>query len=101
MAFMGIMAKYFLAGFIGFLIGVVLSCFLLAKKNLDKAHAIEDSIEASFKSAKKNYKSMTGKMKEHILKIRSRLRNWKNFRNSTAKNKQKRPLNQSAVFCFD
>ena len=63
MAFMGIMAKYFLAGFIGFLIGVVLSCFLLAKKNLDKAHAIEDNIEASFKSAKKNYKSMTGKNK--------------------------------------
>lgn len=61
MAFIGIMAKYFLAGFIGFLIGVILSCFLLAKKNLDKAHAIEDSIEASFKSAKKNYKSMTGK----------------------------------------
>ncbi|MDE6833354.1 MAG: hypothetical protein K2J39_03765 [Ruminococcus sp.] len=61
MAFMGIIGKYFLAGFIGFLIGVVLSCFLLAKKNLDKAHAIEDNIEASFKSAKKNYKSMTRK----------------------------------------
>lgn len=61
MAFIGIIGKYFLAGFIGFLIGVVLSCFLLAKKNLDKAHAIEDNIEASFKSAKKNYKSMTGK----------------------------------------
>ena len=61
MAFIGIIGKYFLAGFIGFLIGVVLSCILLAKKNLDKAHAIEDNIEASFKSAKKNYKSMTGK----------------------------------------
>ena len=61
MAFMGIIGKYFLAGFIGFLIGVVLSCFLLAKKNLDKAHAIEDNIEASLKSAKKNYKSITGK----------------------------------------
>ncbi|MDE6671512.1 MAG: hypothetical protein K2K16_04890 [Ruminococcus sp.] len=61
MAFIGIIGKYFLAGFIGFLIGVVLSCFLLAKKNLDKAHAIEDNIEASLKSARKNYKSMTGK----------------------------------------
>jgi len=63
MAFIGIIAKYFLAGFIGFLIGVILSCFLLAKKNLDKAHAIEDNIENSFKTAKKNYKSMTGKEK--------------------------------------
>ncbi len=61
MAFIGIIAKYFLAGFIGFLIGVILSCFLLAKRNLDKAHAIEDNFENSFKAAKKNYKSMTGK----------------------------------------
>ncbi len=61
MAFIGIIAKYFLAGFIGFLIGVILSCFLLAKRNLDKAHAIEDNFENSFKTAKKNYKSMTGK----------------------------------------
>lgn len=59
--FLNSIALYFLAGFVGFLIGVVISCFLLAKKNLDKAHAIEDNIEASFKSARKNYKSMTGR----------------------------------------
>lgn len=60
MAFMGIIAKYFLAGFIGFLIGVILSCFLLAKKNLDKAHAIEDNIETNIRMARKNYSNMTG-----------------------------------------
>lgn len=63
MALIGVISKYFLAGAVGFLIGVVLSCFLLAKRNLDKAHAIEDNFENSLKTAKKNYRTMTGKDK--------------------------------------
>lgn len=63
MALIGVISKYFIAGFVGFLIGVVLSCFLLAKRNLDKAHAIEDNFENSLKTAKKNYRTMTGKNK--------------------------------------
>lgn len=63
MALIGVISKYFLAGVVGFLIGVVLSCFLLAKRNLDKAHDIEDNFENSLKTAKKNYRTMTGKDK--------------------------------------
>ena len=56
------MLGYFFAGFVGFLIGVILSCILLAQKNLEKYKQIEtqvsDNVQGSLESAKAMYKGM-------------------------------------------
>ena len=52
-------AQYFLAGFVGFFIGVVLSCILLAKKNIAMEKEIEAQVEKSIENAKKTYQEMT------------------------------------------
>lgn len=43
------MLGYLIAGFVGFLIGVIISSILLAKKNLEAAQKIEDSVTNSVK----------------------------------------------------
>lgn len=48
------MFGYLIAGFVGFLIGVILSCILLAKKNLETAQKIEDNVT---NSVKQNYEA--------------------------------------------
>lgn len=48
------MFGYLVAGFVGFLIGVILSCILLAKKNLEAAQKIEDNVTDS---VKQNYEA--------------------------------------------
>lgn len=39
---------YFISGFIGFLIGVVMSCILLAQKNLKYKEKIENNVTDNF-----------------------------------------------------
>lgn len=48
---------YLIAGFIGFMIGVVLSCILLAQKNLEKAQQIERKLEDNVNLAKTVYRA--------------------------------------------
>lgn len=48
---------YLIAGFIGFMIGVVLSCILLAQKNLEKAQQIEKKLEDNVNLAKTVYRA--------------------------------------------
>lgn len=48
---------YLIAGFIGFMIGVVLSCILLAQKNLEKAQQIEKRLEDNVNLAKTVYRA--------------------------------------------
>lgn len=48
---------YLIAGFIGFMIGVILSCILLAQKNLEKAQQIERKLEDNVNLARTVYKA--------------------------------------------
>ncbi|MCM1231564.1 MAG: hypothetical protein NC489_15715 [Ruminococcus flavefaciens] len=48
---------YLIAGFIGFMIGVILSCILLAQKNLEKAQQIEQRLKDNVNIAKTVYKA--------------------------------------------
>lgn len=43
------MFGYLIAGFIGFLIGVIISCILLGKKQLEAAKNVENSVTNSVK----------------------------------------------------
>ena len=54
----GNLTLYFIVGFIGFLIGVILSCILLAKKNLAMEKKIEKNVEAGIEEAKKKYQQI-------------------------------------------
>lgn len=49
---------YFFIWFFGFLIGVILSCILLAKKNLAMEKKIEQNMEIGINAAKEQYKQM-------------------------------------------
>lgn len=49
--------SYLIAGFIGFMIGVVLSCILLAQKNLEKAQQTERELENNVNLAKTVYRA--------------------------------------------
>lgn len=55
------MLGYLIAGFVGFLIGVIISSILLAKKNLEAAQKIEgsvtNSVKQNFEAAKLVYQS--------------------------------------------
>lgn len=53
---------YLIAGFIGFIIGVVMSCILLAQKNLEKAHQIENQIADNINLAKTVYRAEADKI---------------------------------------
>ena len=54
----GNLTLYFIVGFIGFLIGVILSCILLAKKNLAMEKKIEKNVETGIEEAKKKYQQI-------------------------------------------
>lgn len=54
----GNLTLYFIVGFIGFLIGVILSCILLAKKNLAMEKKIEQNVEQGIDAAKERYKQI-------------------------------------------
>lgn len=49
---------YLIAGGVGFLFGVICSCVLLAKKNLDMAQAIESKAVESVNDTIQNAKAM-------------------------------------------
>lgn len=53
---MGILG-YLLAGFIGFLIGVVISCVLLSKRGLEMYNSVQKSGAEAFDNAKGLYKA--------------------------------------------
>lgn len=56
--------EYFIGGIIGFILGVIVSCILLAKKNLETKDAIEATVtnkavsfKDAIKEAKEQYKA--------------------------------------------
>lgn len=51
------MIGYFLTFMGGMLFGIVTSCILLAKKNLEKAQRIENQVEQNFQAVKGAYKA--------------------------------------------
>ena len=51
--------KYLIAGFIGFMLGTIITCILLAKKNLERYQQISNSVEENIRIAKNTYKAMT------------------------------------------
>lgn len=50
--------EFMLGAVVGFFVGVIASCFLLAKKNLEAKEIIEQSVSTSVKDGVAQYKAM-------------------------------------------